>query len=96
MHEAHKGTLKFYRNCCRLIPAIVHRQGFHMITDIHTSKLNLAKWVRRGKTMRDPHEITRALRSGYDFLFACAYCDYEGGYYFRYLSSNPEQVSITS
>ena len=65
-----------------------------MITDIHTSKLNLAKWVRRGKGMRKPSEITNSLRNAYEFLYECAYCNYEGGYYYRYLSQNPENVML--
>jgi len=44
--------------------------------------------------MRNPQEISRSLRTGYEFLYECAYCNYEGGYFFRYLNSNPESVII--
>ena len=46
--------------------------------------------------MRDPYEVTKAIRVSYDFLFACAYCDYESGYYNRYLVENPDRYDGAS
>lgn len=93
MVEAHKLTLLFYRTACRQLPAIINRQGHHFVTDIHKSKLNVAKWVRRGANMREPHEISKSIRSAFEFLYACSYCDFESGYYFKYVSTQPEAVN---
>lgn len=74
------------------MPSFIHKQGSELFTDIHRSKLNLAAWIRRGKNIRNPMEVSTALRGAYDFLFACAYQDYESGYYSKYLSYPPETV----
>jgi len=72
---------------------MVNRQGHYAILDIHKSKLNLAKWVRRGQGMRNTDEITKSLRGAYEFLFECAYCNFESGYYHKYLCNQPETVN---
>jgi hypothetical protein len=59
--------------------------------DQHKSKLNLAKWIRKGSNIRDPYEVTKVIRTSYDYLFACAYCDYESGYFNRYLVDQPSR-----
>jgi hypothetical protein len=91
MIEANKLTLLFYRQACRLLPAIINRQGNLVHMDYHKSKLNLAKWIRKSSNMRDPIQVTKAIRTSYDYLFACAYCDYESGYFNRFLVDNPER-----
>lgn len=91
MIEANKLTLLFYRQACRLIPAIINRQGNQVNMDYHKSKLNLGNWIRKSSNMRDPFEVTKAIRISFDFLFACAYCDFEAGYYNRYLIEGPEK-----
>jgi|LauGreDrversion4_2_1035121.scaffolds.fasta_scaffold1785751_1 hypothetical protein len=91
MIEANKLTLLFFRQACRLIPSIVNRQGNLFYLDYHKSKLNLAKWIRKSANMREPKEVTRAIRSSYDFLFNCAYCEFESGYFNKYLVDNPER-----
>ena len=93
MVEANKLTLTFYRTACRQIPQIVNRQGNHFVTDIHKSKLNLAKWIRRGSTMRQTDMINQAIRAAYEFLYECSYCTFESGYYFKYLCQQPESVT---
>ena len=92
MVEANKLTLLFYRQACRLLPAIINRQGNQVHMDYHKSKLNLAKWIRKGSNMRDPFEVTKVIRVSYDYLFACAYCDYESGYYNRFLIDQPTRT----
>jgi hypothetical protein len=92
MVEANKLTLQFYRQACRLLPAIINRQGNQVHLDIHKSKLNLGKWIRKGANMRDPFEVTRAIRVSYDYLFACAYVDFEAGYYNRFLVDQPTRL----
>lgn len=92
MVEAHKLTLQFYRTACRQIPQILNRQGHHYVTDMHKAKLNLAKWVRKGNNMREPYNVSLAIRTAYEFLFECSYCNFESGYYFKYLSQQPESV----
>ena len=71
---------------------MINRQGNHFIHDIHKSKLNLAKWVRKGSNMREPSEISLAIRDAYEFLYCCAYSDFESGYYYKFLNSFPESV----
>lgn len=92
MVEANKITLRFYRTACRLLPSIINRQGNTVAMDYHKSKLNLAKWIRKGGNIRNPEEVTNTIVTAYDFLYACAYCDYESGYYNRYLVESPEKV----
>jgi hypothetical protein len=91
MIEANKLTLLFFRQACRLIPSIINRQGNLVHLDYHKSKLNLAKWIRKSANMREPIEVTKAIRSSYDFLFNCAYCEFESGYFNKYLVENPER-----
>jgi hypothetical protein len=91
MADANKMTLQFFRQACRLLPAIVNRQGNDALMDHHKSKINLAKWIRKGSNMRDLTEITDNIRVAYDFLFACAYCEFEKGYFNRFLVENPNR-----
>ena len=95
MVEAHKLTLSFYRTACRQLPQIINRQGNQFATDIHKSKLNLAKWIRRGSNMRDPHFVSLSIRMAYEFLYECSYCTFESGYYFKFLCQQPESVLLT-
>lgn len=69
----------------------MNRQGMNYFMDVHRAKLNLANWVRQGKNMRDLDQITKSVKQAYEFLYDCAYSNYESGYYFRYLVSGPEQ-----
>ena len=94
MVEANKLTMSFYRTACRQLPQIINRQGNHFVTDIHKSKLNLAKWIRKAGNMRDPSMVTLSIRSAYDFLYECSYCNFESGYYFKYLNQQPESVYL--
>lgn len=89
MVEANKLTLNFYRQTCRLIPAIVNRRGNQAHTDYHQSKLNVGKWIRKGAKMRDPSEVTKNIRTAYDHLFNTVYGDWEPGYYNIYLLNGP-------
>ncbi len=91
MIEANKVTLQFYRQACRLIPSMVNRHGGTYNLDYHKSKLNLGKWIRKGANMREPFEVTLAIRVAYDFLFACAYNEMEDGYYNRFLVEMPDK-----
>jgi hypothetical protein len=91
MIEANKLTLQFYRQACRLIPSMINRHGGTFNLDYHKSKLNLAKWIRKGGNIREPQEVTLAIRAAYDFLFACAYNEMEEGYFNRYLVDLPSQ-----
>jgi hypothetical protein len=92
MVEANKVTLQFYRTACRLLPAIINRQGNQSYMDYHKSKLNLAKWIRKGANMRDPLAVSSTIVQGYDFLYWCAYCEFESGYFNKYLVDNPDRV----
>ncbi len=92
MIEANQQSLKFFRVACRLLPAIINRQGNQVHLDYHQSKLNLAKWIRKGANIRDPMEVTRALVPAYDFLYDCAYCEFESGVYNRFLVNSPDKV----
>ena len=95
MVEANKLTLQFYRQACRLIPALVNRTGNDAVLDYHKSKLNLGMWIRKGANMRNPSEVTEAIRVAYDFLFACAYGDFEAGYFNRYLVDSPQNYDTS-
>ena len=92
MVEANKLTLLFYRQACRLLPSIINRQGNLTHMDYHKSKLNLAKWIRKSSNIRHSMEVTKAIRISYDFLFGCAYCDFESGYFNRYLVEQPTRT----
>lgn len=89
MVDANKLTLQFYRQACRLLPAILNRQGHDAYLDYHKSKLNLGKWVRKGANMRNPKEVTETIRIYYDCLFSMAYMEVENGIYSRYLMEQP-------
>ncbi len=84
MVEANRMTLQFFRQTCRLIPAMNNRMGNDAIVDSHKAKLNLAKWIRKGSNMRDPAEVTKTIRIAYDILFMSAYCEYESSYTNKY------------
>lgn len=90
--DANKLTLQFYRQACRLIPAFVQRQGNHVQCDFHKSKLNLAKWIRKGANNTNYQEISGTIAWAYDVLMNCAYCEYEAGYYRKYLCEDPERI----
>jgi hypothetical protein len=89
MVEAHKLTLQFYRQACRLLPALINRQGNSFHLDYHKSKLNMGAWVRKGANIREPMEVTKAIRHAYDFLFHCVYNEMESGYFNRYILTQP-------
>jgi hypothetical protein len=89
MVDANRLTLQFYRQTCRLLPQIISRSGQDATLDMYKSKLNVAKWIRKGANMRNPQEVTDVISVAYDFLFACAYCDFESGYYNRFLVEQP-------
>lgn len=74
------------------MPNFSRQFGNELHVDIHTSKLNLAAWIRRNKNMREPVEIANALKHSYDFLYDCAYNYTENGVYNIYLANPPETV----
>ena len=43
--------------------------------------------------MREPDQVSLSIRSAYEFLYECSYCTFESGYYFKYLSQQPESVN---
>jgi len=93
MVEANTATLRFYRTTCRLMPAVINRNGTHFITDVHTSKLNIARWIRRGKKMENLADIEMALLRAYEMLFECVYSQLEVAHFFRYVNEQPATVN---
>jgi len=74
------------------MPALINRHCHNVFNDYHTSKLNLAKWFRINENMRDPEEISNAIRSSHEFLLECIGDYYEDGYYYKYFNETPQKV----
>lgn len=72
---------------------MLNKYGSETNIDYHTAKKNLGLWVRRNKNMRTPHEVSNALKFGYEMIWDAAYQhNIEPGFLNRYLLYGPETV----
>lgn len=76
------------------MPTLINRHSHNVFNDYHTSKLNLAKWIRVNENMRDPQEISLSIGRAYEFLYECVGDYYEDGYYMKYFNETPQNVII--
>jgi hypothetical protein len=74
------------------MPTLINRHSNNVFNDYHTSKLNLAKWIRMNENMRDPGQISNSIGRSYEFLFECVADYYEDGYYMKYFNETPQNV----
>lgn len=73
----------------------MQRHGQETAVGYHQAKRNLALWVRRGKNMRDPVEISAALKMANELVWDAAYQhSIEPGFYNKYLVYPPENVKF--
>lgn len=76
------------------MPSLMNRHSHNVFNDYHTSKLNLAKWIRVNENMRDPVEISNSIGRSYEFLYECVGDFYEDGFYLKYFNETPQNVLI--
>jgi len=75
------------------MPTLINRHSHNIFNDYHTSKLNLAKWIRVNENMRDPLEISNAIGRSYEFLYECLGDYFEDGHYYKYFNETPKMVN---